>query len=180
MREQCQTNKLRHSNRKYFRDCFVHSTGSRPKLTIGGAGHGQSQLVSSLRARLLSAGPLFVSCERGGLREGPRPSRERRRHRQWAQTPTEHAYAHIVLMARYDDSTKLIGNFDDYPVFPIPTPDPEFTYNQPLLAILASNQTLLFYVALLSKGFQTEMKLASIKLIGWPTFFCRVMSRNSD
>ena len=107
------------------------------------------------------ARPLFVSCDRGGPREGPRPSRERRRHRQEAQTQTEHAYAHIVLEARYDDSTKLLGNFDDYPVFL--TPDPEFTYNQPPMqwhAIKRSSLCCLIW------RFQTEMRLASIKLIG--------------
>ena len=52
-------------------------------------------------------------------------------------------------------------------LFRLPDPsDPEFTYNQPPLASNQTWQPLLFDLASLSKGFQTEMRLASIKLIG--------------
>ena len=114
MRKQCQTNCFWHSNRKYFRDCFVDGISSRTDDWRGRTWT-QSAGIVSARARFLC-----VLRSRRPTGRPTWPSRERRRHRQEAQTQTEHAYAHIVLVARYDDATKLLRNFDDYPVFLTP------------------------------------------------------------
>ena len=109
-----QTNCLRHSNRKYFRDCFVDGISSRTDDWRGRTWTESAGIVSA-RARFLCPAIAAAHGKAHGPAERDDGIARRPRHRQ-----TEHAYAHIVLVARYDDSTKLLRNFDDYSVFLTP------------------------------------------------------------